>query len=1571
MRTASRMRRALRVVGKGLLALLLVLVALIALAFASLNLPLARRLVQTQVNALLASEFRGSLVIERIGRMGPFGASGLRVRVRDPDGRQVLFADGASARIDTVGLVRSLVHGRTIELRFPVAHVEHVDLSLDTDSSGELLLLRAIQPRTPSPAQPPSAPSSSESSGGVRLTIAEASLGHAWVHGRPPGTPALDAELRDADASVFMASLPSGAPEPRSDGLEIHVRRSRLEGRSLPEGANPRGEVSGRIRLPTHGDAVFQGKFDGDVGGLLTLAEARLEGTTLSASLSARTSATLPRTLAPDVPLTAPLRIRAGASGPLSKLPVWAHVTLGQGTVDVEGEVSLARVLLMTATLRAKHLDLADAVSGGPHSDLSAVADASLSVVTGRPQGTFRVTTEPGRVAGQAVPGIAASGRLDGNRLDGRVLVRAEGARAFVHARLSRPYERETLLGVELRADAPDLGRLPGLPSSMRGQGQVFADGVLSLDSMRVDGHVVATASELAVGDAHLGSGFLDAKVKGVLLAPRVDGVVAAERIAVGTTRFPSAVAHIEGSLEDALVSAAARGDGTSPNISATARLQIAHAVKLQGVSVTSERNGSTVMAGAAMVRVAHHEVRIERAVVLGLGESVHVDGSLTADQVHLRLDSPYVEIRRLARALGRPSVRFHGSIGARADLVARRSGATGQLTLDLADAAFDDGSRGQGHLNVTVERDHVAATAHGVWSGSRVDLEAPDLRLAGPPTEMASWLRASGQALVDTEVDLRGLRKIVPAGTLPFEQMRGRLTVAFGVSRSMPGAMPDATLSLRTSGLRIARKGVLMERADGTLIRSPPVWVLSGVDFDLDAATSAGRDQATLHGVARDQRGAIVDVFAGSSFPPLRALTEPGQMRAFLRASPVDVRVSVPRRDIANLPGAIGRPLMEGSVELTANLSGNLENPRAQIDAYLRDFKAQRHAEGPSTGGRATLRYDGHEMTLDAAAESGGRPALSAKALGHVELADVLARRTNAKWDGSLRAKLDGLPLEAFPQIAAEHVRGGLSGDLDVAMGTGVPPRLHATLGAKPLSVGRQRDNAASVRVDVDERMLAASATVEQPGGSLEARANLGVSWPTALSPNRSVRPPAADTAHLSLLARNFRLAVLRPFVRDVVQRLDGKLDSDVRVDLADGVKKPTMRGQLTVKDGVFELPNVGEEFRQVRVHAAFQPNGVIVADDLYAKASSGSLHGNASVRLNGLSLETARADIEIPKREALPVSLEGQVLGEASGKFQGEVTRTATGELQVAVNVPKGGIRLPDQSPRALQALEPAERVRVGVYRGPDQFEVLANGPILPAATNAPTDAPGARVAIHVKDLEVRRGTTLRVRLSGDPVVKTGKDAGVFGKIVLGQGFIEVQGKRFEMERGTITFTGEADNPEVVVTAGWTAPEGTRVHADFVGPLKTGKVTLRSEPPYTKSEILSLILFGTTTGSTAAAAPGTTAASTGAQSAAGIGGGLATQGLNRALDDLTGLDVTARVDTTDAANPRPELEVRIARDITVAIAHVLGVPPPGTNPDRNLATVDWRFLRNWSLQTTFGDAGSSLLDLVWQYRY
>jgi len=293
-------------------------------------------------------------------------------------------------------------------------------------------------------------------------------------------------------------------------------------------------------------------------------------------------------------------------------------------------------------------------------------------------------------------------------------------------------------------------------------------------------------------------------------------------------------------------------------------------------------------------------------------------------------------------------------------------------------------------------------------------------------------------------------------------------------------------------------------------------------------------------------------------------------------------------------------------------------------------------------------------------------------------------------------------------------------------------------------------------------------------------------------------------------------------------------------------------------------------------------------------------------------------------------------------------------------------------------VQELGDLPGVKVGVSRNAREFvEVPLDGSRVDTVERTGKSQSDVRAVLRLHDVEVSRGTDLNVRLDGQPTITMGASTHATGQIRMSRGSIDVYGKPFTIDRGTVTFVGDdPTNPQVVLTASWAAPDGaTRVYADFVGPLKTGKVRLRSEPAKPQSEILALILFGTTDDQKSSPPSGTSAQ---VSPAAAVAGGAATQpinralgGLDRALDNL-GLagGISTKIDTSQTT-PRPEVEVQIARDISLQIAWVLGAPPPGTNPDSTLVTLDWHFLRKWSLETTVGDMGTSIFDVVWQHRY
>jgi autotransporter translocation and assembly factor TamB len=160
--------------------------------------------------------------------------------------------------------------------------------------------------------------------------------------------------------------------------------------------------------------------------------------------------------------------------------------------------------------------------------------------------------------------------------------------------------------------------------------------------------------------------------------------------------------------------------------------------------------------------------------------------------------------------------------------------------------------------------------------------------------------------------------------------------------------------------------------------------------------------------------------------------------------------------------------------------------------------------------------------------------------------------------------------------------------------------------------------------------------------------------------------------------------------------------------------------------------------------------------------------------------------------------------------------------------------------------------------------------------------------------------------------------------------------------------------------------------VYAEFVGPVETGKLTLRSEPPLRDDQILSLLLFGSSDGSFGASGGDGAADPWGSveDTALVAGGNVVARGLNLELRRLTTLDIQTRIGPREG-QPQPEVAVQLSPRVTAELAYRLEAPTPGRAPDRTYLTLDLRLFRNWSLSTTIGDAGSFVLDLLWRHRY
>jgi translocation and assembly module TamB len=236
---------------------------------------------------------------------------------------------------------------------------------------------------------------------------------------------------------------------------------------------------------------------------------------------------------------------------------------------------------------------------------------------------------------------------------------------------------------------------------------------------------------------------------------------------------------------------------------------------------------------------------------------------------------------------------------------------------------------------------------------------------------------------------------------------------------------------------------------------------------------------------------------------------------------------------------------------------------------------------------------------------------------------------------------------------------------------------------------------------------------------------------------------------------------------------------------------------------------------------------------------------------------------------------------------------------------------------------------------------------------------------VTVKLGSVSIRKGQQAQVSLGGSIRAALGERLDVRGQIETRRGTLDISGKKFEIERGVVTFNGgEPSNPTISAVARYDSPAGYTVYAEYTGTAKLGKLRLSADPALSQDEILTLLMFGTPDGSLGAGSGDSLS------TAVGVAGGTAAKGLNRALSDVTDLDVSARIDTSTGA-PRPELVVQLTSRVAARVTQALGEPPPGQSPDRTFLTVEFRFARAWSLSTMVGDKGATAVDVIWRKRY
>jgi translocation and assembly module TamB len=1528
--------RVLRVAG-GIAGTAVVFVsATAAAALLHLDAPVTRRLVATQVTKVLRDTLAGDVTIEHIAELGLHGIAGARIRVRDPEGVQVLFVDGARARIDALDIARSLLfEKKEIVLEGATLSIDHVEAAVDGDAAGQLRIANAFTPRPPTTPPKPPEPNAR----GLRVEAHALELKHAWVHGEPPGAPPIDAELKDLEGRLHV--------DPKSTRADLdHVD---LLSRGMPRRVDPRGRITANLVMPSATGQAFglTATFEGAIAGVPATARVGLDGKKLDAVVDGHdASGQGVRETFSELGMHEELTLHAEAHGELPKLGAKAHVALGRGTVDVDGTFDGTNGADVHATVALRHVDARSISASAPTSDVGLDGRGHVFLAKdGARSGDFTIASHPGTVAGVQLPILNAHGELAKSTVHAKGTIVDPRAKADFDATLDTA--RGTTADARLAVDAPDLSKLPKLGALAKGRASVTADAHANLEAKTLDAHAHVLGAGVAYGAQSVADLTVVASALGALDHPTIDVGVHAARIASGNAKID--VADVRG------------------------RVAPGHVTTIDDAHVDAVRAGHTVSVFAKRVQVGGPRVVVDGAVVEGVGRPIAADFSKDANVLRAKIEAPDVDLGLVSVLAGKPRAAL-GHVAAVGDVTLRRNGATGKMHVVLTDLDTRQIHGGKGELDASFADRAVGLQAKvELGRAGRFELATRNVVLAGSPVALDSWKRAHGAAKVDAQLDMETVRSMLPEDPIPFSDLRGLLAIAGTLRRDSSDVPPEMSVHAQTRGLVIAGRTPLEAPHDihhGPRVAGVQPWRSQGVDASVDARVDATSGFGELAFQLVDKKGALFAFDAKADLPYHQLVSDPSKAKTLLRETPVVATLVVPKRALADLPEMAGTRKMPGTIEGSLVASGTMLDPRIDVSAHGRGMRLASLSEQESTDADLHVTYDGTKAELLARAFSQAHEALEAKAVIDITARDFFEPEPGRPlaWDGSASVRLAGFALETIGPIADRRIKGRVSGEATLT-DLHRDAKVHARLGLDGLKVGRAKYEKGTITVDTHDGELVGAVRLEQNDGHAEVRATSGLVWGAAVVPSLAKDTPME--AHLD--AKAFRAAAILPFVQGALNDLDGRIDADANVKIGPG-GNTTMSGKVALREGVLSVASFGDEMKDVRATVTFQEGGVIKVDDIFSRGGSGGeIVADATIKTRGLSLVSAVANAHIPARHALDVGLQGQPIGSMSGDVKLMATTSEDAKaVKMTVDAPSLKVMLPQRLKSGVQELGLPEGIRVGVFRDRNTFVRL---PLQRQDLEAPKEAKpvGAILDVDIRlgEITIIQGNQARVVLGGNPHVHVTNQTQVTGQIQVTEGKLDVQGKQFEIEKGTITFQpNDPSNPIVVATAEWTAEDGTKVYADFVGPVKTGKVNLRSDPPRPKNEILAIILFGTADGANATAPPpgqgtdGTTKAAT------TLGGGFAAQGLTEAMDDLTGLQATARIDTTRSTNPAPEIEVQIARRISIAFAHILGTPPI-SEPDTNLAIVNWRFTKQWSLEVTFGDRGKVATDAVWTKRY
>jgi autotransporter translocation and assembly factor TamB len=554
------------------------------------------------------------------------------------------------------------------------------------------------------------------------------------------------------------------------------------------------------------------------------------------------------------------------------------------------------------------------------------------------------------------------------------------------------------------------------------------------------------------------------------------------------------------------------------------------------------------------------------------------------------------------------------------------------------------------------------------------------------------------------------------------------------------------------------------------------------------------------------------------------------------------------------------------------------------------------------------------------------------------------------------LRLTVDRLPLETLSAFMSQPPK--MSGVIAMTArigGTAAAPEITSTLKLSEPIIAGQAYSGALAEIQYQDRKATLRMAIQQDAAhSLTANGTV----PFVLSWHEKFLAEPAQGMDVRVQSAGLSMAFLNAFAGKDVENIGGEFSLDV---VARGsIKEPDLRGTFRLRDGKLKVVPLNVDIQAVAIDGGLDSRNLVIRD-ISAKAKDGEIRGSGSLALKQLDVSAVKLSLNAQRWPAIDTS-----------RYQMRVGGKVDVEGSIAAPSVKGQIVVTEGLLRPDLAF--LEQSKAPTKR--DETIVVINNNGAGGAAAAPTDGAkeskndGGLFKNLVLDLGMRAPGNLWVRhpdliaeLSGDVKISKARqrDLDLTGRVEVVRGSFAFQGRRFQLSRGVVQFTGGGKiNPSLDVAAQYKLPN-YQVEVVISGSVEKPTLTLSSQPPLEQADILALILFGrplNTLNQNEQASLQQSAVNVASGFVAGKIAGSVAKALG--LDSL-GIDISE----VDFSGGRVGFGRYVGSKTYVSASQQLS-----GEHGREVA-LEYEIVPDWKVGTSTTSTGSSGIDIIWHKRY